>query len=139
MDKLSPEVLTNHVLKTVSSPAVAWVLFANGSFIVLESDAAENELREQALEIIKQYGPVSPGTASADFEVSALQHTGGWAVSSHGEGLFTYVHPSEVEGPHATDLEVGLTGRAKRDADSREREIIYVHTKAGADGQSAQP
>jgi len=51
----------------------------------------------------------------------------GWVVTGHHSDVLTYVAPDEVSEP--TDLTIGLTGRANRDRDGRELQVIHIENK----------
>ena len=75
---------------------------------------------------MKEFGPVHAGGPAGDFSTITLNKTEGWVVSGHGYGMYTYVHPSELDNENPNDLEVGLYGRSKRDLDGQEATIIYL-------------
>lgn len=128
MNKLPVDDLIAAVERTVINTSLPWVLFANGTFVILNPGLSRPDMEAAALQLIAQFGPVHIGTQAADFSVSALQHVAGWAVSSHQPGLFTYVHPGELGENGSSDLAVGLVGRAKRHQDSVERQIVHMHS-----------
>ena len=74
---------------------------------------------------MKEFGPVWPASAAADFSIVDLVSSKGWFVTGHGYGMYTYVHPQEV-GSNPHDVEIGVIGRSKRHEDSEELKIIYV-------------
>jgi len=107
----------------------SWVLFKNGTCVILvESEA---DLSAQALALMKERGPVQAGSSAGDFETIELMNAPGWVVTSHHNDILTYVAPDEIEQYDSTDLVVGLIGRGKRDKDARELEIIHVEDRRG--------
>jgi hypothetical protein len=95
MKSLAVEELVAAVEKTVRDRTLPWVLFSHGTFVILAPELLlRADLAAAALLCLARYGPVHPGTPSADFSVAALQHVGGWAVSSHGPGLFPMSTPA---------------------------------------------
>ena len=128
MRKLALDDLIYAVEHTVANPALPWALFAHGTFVILDPALAPDELSVAALQILGEFGPVRIGSLAADFSVTALQHVDGWVVSSHRSGLFTYVHPSEMDEDEPSELSIGLLGRAKRHQDSIERQLVHLHT-----------
>ena len=100
----------------------SWVLFANGTCVILMEPA--EDLAAQAVDLLRQYGPVQVGTPSADFTVITLTDAPGWVVTGHHNDVLTYVGPDEVSEPH--DIAVGITGRGKRDLDGRELVVLHV-------------
>lgn len=109
----------------------SWVLFKNGTCVILmESEA---DLSDQALAMMKECGPVHAGSSAGDFGTIDLKNAPGWVVTSHHKDILTYVAPDEVVvlPDYSTDLLVGLLGRAKRDQDARELEIVHVEDRRG--------
>ena len=49
----------------------SWALFENGTLVLLQQDALgkDKDVREVATELMKQYGPVYPGSDAGDFRV----------------------------------------------------------------------
>jgi len=100
-----------------------WVVFSNGTCVVF-GDAAGN-LAESAHSIMRERGPVHVGSSAGDFSVISLDHGPGWVVTCHHPDVLTYVSPQHL-GPEPSDLEIGLLGRAKRQADADEFNVIHV-------------
>jgi len=106
-----------------------WVLFKNGTCVVLAEPAdLEGRAAEQAVAILKAWGPVQVGTPAGDFSVVPLDGLPGWVVTSHHEHVNTYVAPAEVGLDAADELTIGLVGRAKRERDADELEILHIES-----------
>jgi hypothetical protein len=103
----------------------SWVLFASGTAVVLVDPA--DDLAGQAVGILREYGPVHPGSSAGDFATIDLTPAPGWVVTGHHPDVLTYVAPDEVS--PVSDVVVGLTGRAKRDRDARELTVVHVEDK----------
>lgn len=111
----------------------SWVLFRNGTCVILMQP--EGDLTAQAIELMKEWGPVYVGTPAADFNVINLAPAPGWIVTCHHQDILTYVSPDEMMGAEPNDLMVGLLGRSKRDRDAQELEIIHIEDRwADTDG-----
>jgi hypothetical protein len=104
-----------------------WVLFTNGTFIIFEDVTDDEDLEQQAIDILKEHGEVRIGEASADFQVTALSKTVGWVVRGNVPGLYVYVHPAELDSDEPDDLEVGLFARVIRQTDFEDLEVLYVN------------
>lgn len=128
-NKLTKEELIEHVKKAINPSFQNWILFKNGTYIIIEDTSDEKEIEKKGLEIMKQYGPVSGGGPPGDFSIITLSQTEGWVVSSHGPGMYTYVHPAELGKEDPKDIEVGLFGRGKRDMDGENPEIVGISSK----------
>ncbi|WP_289660957.1 hypothetical protein [Flavobacterium panacagri] len=105
-----------------------WVLFKNGTYIVFDNADIISDLESEALQLMKEFGPVYAGGSAGDFGTANLGKNKGWVISGHGYGMYTYVAPSEI--PEKTnDVEIGLFGRNKRDMDSQNPIVIHVNRK----------
>ena len=109
----------------------SWVLFKHGTCVVLVEPG--DDLAGQAVAVLREFGPVQAGSPAADFGTIALEEATGWVVTGHHPEVLTYVSPDEVTEVTQDDdnlnLAVGLTGRAKRDQDSRDLTITHVEDK----------
>ena len=101
-----------------------WVLFANGTYVIAEDE--DTDPSDHALAQMREFGPVHGGSPAGDFSVIKLKTTEGWSVSGHGYGMYTYVHPSELNSWRPSDVQIGLHGRRKRAADAEELRIVRV-------------
>lgn len=104
----------------------SWVLLAHGTCVVLVDPAGD--LAAEAVGILREYGPVHPGSPAGDFGTIDLAAAPGWVVWGHHPEVLTYVAPEEVS-PPVSDVLVGLAGRAKRDRDGWELTVVHVEDK----------
>ncbi|GGG15789.1 hypothetical protein GCM10011344_15480 [Dokdonia pacifica] len=119
--------LLDNVKLAINPTFEDWVLFENGTYIIFdETNSAEN-IEAEALKLIKEFGPVSAGGPAGDFNVISLNKTKGWVVSGHGYGMYTYVHPDELDTDLPNDVVIGLFGRSKRDKDGNNPKIIHIN------------
>ena len=72
----------------------SWVLFRNGTCVILTKPEAD--LAAQAIALMKQWGPVYPGSPAGDFSVINLSNDPGSVVTCHHDDILTYVSPEEV-------------------------------------------
>ena len=117
--------LVNIYKKIIIDPSKSWVLFKNGTCVMLLNP--EEDVRAQAIKILKEHGPVVAGTVSGDFEVTKIQEINGWVVTGDYQGIMVYI--SEQEGKKKGDYEIGMIGRTKREFDARELEVAHVEYK----------
>jgi hypothetical protein len=120
--------MIEHVKLAINPKFQDWVLFENGTYIIFDDISAIQNVKKEALQLMKEFGPVSAGGPAGDFSVIHLNLTEGWLVSGHGYGMYTYVHPSELDSESPNDLEIGLYGRSKRDSDGQNPEIIHINS-----------
>lgn len=106
-----------------------WVLFENGTYIIFDKVDTNLNPKEEAIKLMKQYGPVHSGGPAGDFSVTHLNKTEGWVVSGHGYGMYTYVNPTELESNSPSEVEIGLYGRSKRNQDGLNPKIIHINKK----------
>lgn len=105
----------------------SWVLFEHGTCVIFTRPV--QDLAAEATALLREWGPVVPGTPAGDFNVIALQNDPGWVVTSHHPDILTYVGTGEFEpGAEPDDMLVGLTGRAKRDQDAQELQVIHTES-----------
>jgi hypothetical protein len=122
---MNKDALLAHVKQAINPKFTNWVLFSNGTYIILE-DTVQNK-QQVALNLMKEYGPVYTGSPAGDFSIISLNQTEGWIVTSHYYGMYTYVHPSEINSEKPSDIDIGLFGRSKREKDAMELEIIHIN------------
>lgn len=120
--------MIEHVKLAINPKFQDWVLFENGTYIIFDDISTIEDVKEEAIQLMKEFGPVSAGGPAGDFSVIHLNLTEGWLVSGHGYGMYTYVHPSELDSESPNDLEIGLYGRSKRDSDGQSAEIIHINS-----------
>jgi hypothetical protein len=103
----------------------SWVLFEHGTCVIFSSPVADPTAEATAL--LKEWGPVVPGTPAGDFDVIELQNHPGWVVTCHHPDILMYVGPEEFEArEEPDDLVIGLTGRARRHQDAEELRVVHV-------------
>jgi len=102
-----------------------WALFAHGTCVILVDP--DQDIARQATELIAQW-PVHAGSQLGDFNVITPTDVPGWVITCAHPDILTYLAPEEVEQADAPVIALGLQGRAKRDQDARERQIIFVNT-----------
>jgi len=97
-----------------------WVMFENGSVVIfIDRPDSENEsLQSDAIEIMKEDGPVMAGTPHGDFSTISLDD--GYLVTSHNPNLVT-VAEGKMEG---NDISIGLMLRERRNQDAQNPVVI---------------
>ena len=105
---------------------MSWVLFDNGTCVFLMTP--EDDLSAQAVELMKEWGPVLEGCPAGDFGVMTLTNGTGWLVTSHHNDILTYVDREEL-GDAPSNTSVGFFGRSKRDQDAETLTVIHVEDK----------
>ena len=112
----------NSVLAHEDKP---WVVFAHGTCVVLMEP--EPDVAQQARTLIARW-PVAAGSELGDFSVVTLTDVPGWVITCAHPDILTYLAPEEVVNEAASELAIGLQGRAKRDQDAREQQIILIRS-----------
>ncbi|WP_228401584.1 hypothetical protein [Chryseobacterium sp. PMSZPI] len=107
-----------------------WVLFKNDTYIIFDDITTIENVQDEAIKLMKEFGPVFAGGTAGDFSVIHLNSTEGWLVSGHGYGMYTYVHPTELDNEVPNDLEIGLLGRSKRNSDGENPEIVHINSSS---------
>lgn len=111
------------VYKKVIEPKFKdWVIFENGTCVIIYHPS--KDLKTEAIEVLKKYGQVYPGTSTADFTVTKIDS--GWIVTGDQPGILNYV--SEDEGREKEDYEIGLIGRNQKEQDIKELKVTYANS-----------
>ena len=64
-----------------------WVLFEHGSIVLVDKDS--EDAKADAIAIMKEWGPVLPGSPYADFTIRSLDSDPGWLVLCHHWAILT--------------------------------------------------
>jgi hypothetical protein len=124
--------LIEHIKLALKPEVQNWVLFSNGTVIIINDIADGEDFKEKALRYMGEFGPVHPASDAGDFGTVKLVNTEGWMVTGHGSRMYTYVHPQELQeffqGNNPHDLSAGIYGRYKRHKDSEGLKIIHVNS-----------
>ncbi|MHC0447875.1 hypothetical protein ACWA1F_20885 [Flavobacterium sp. 3-218] len=123
------QTLIENVKLAINPKFQDWVLFENGTYIVFDNTDSIKDVRNEAIKIMAEYGPVHIGSPAGDFGVTTLKKSEGWSISGHYYGMYTYVHPSEINSSTFNESEIGLFGRSKRDLDGKNPNIIHINRK----------
>lgn len=111
------------IYKKVIEPKLKdWVIFEHGTCVIIYK--SQGDLKSEAIETLKKYGTLTPGSSSADFQV--LKVDSDWIVAGDQPGILNYV--SYEEGKEKEDYEIGIIGRNKKEYDSQELKIIYTNS-----------
>ena len=105
-----------------------WVVFRHGTvFVAPESTPAATpaDPSAMAIECLRAFGPVVPGSSSGDFNVMRLKDGLGWLVLYAEDGIFNYVAPAEPPAP-VQEVVIGLLGRDRRRKDAAELHVVHV-------------
>lgn len=109
------------IYKKVIDPKLQnWVVFENGTCVIIYHPS--KDLNAETTEVLQKYGTITPGSESADFTVTKVDN--GWIVTGNQPGILNYVSEDEEAGKE--DYEIGLTGRNKKELDSKELKIVHI-------------
>ena len=122
-----PETLAETWRHIIVGETKSWVLFEHGTCVILMKPEAD--LVAQASVIMREWGPVFPGSPAGDFTVVTLTEYPGWIVTGHHPDMLNYVAPHEFEEMNPSDAAVGLLGRAKRDQDAVAPNVVHIEDK----------
>ena len=107
----------------------SWVMFSYGTCVIVSDP--QGDLSAQAIEILKEWGPSHAGPKGGYVEVKQLMDSAapaGWIVIGENPDVLAYVYPDEGSG---LSMQIGLTGRTKRDRDSKELQVVHVEDNGG--------
>ena len=86
----------------INGPDKSWVLFENGTCVILMEPEAD--LAAQATALLREWGPVHAGSSFGDFSTIKLEDGRGWVVTCHHNDILTYVGPDEVGAGRRSDV-----------------------------------
>jgi len=115
---------------TINGPEKSWVLFENGTCVILLEPEAD--LAAQATALLREFGPVHAGSSFGDFSTITLEDGRGWVITCHHNDILTFVGPDEAS-PDAQDVVIGLLGRSKRGQDAEQLRVLHVEDKRHAE------
>ncbi|MGY5852574.1 MAG: hypothetical protein RTU92_03320 [Candidatus Thorarchaeota archaeon] len=111
--------------RLILKPGRSWVLFEQGTCVVCTDP--EQDPREYAIDLMKNWGPVHPGSSAGDFNPVTYNDPPGVLVGYHHPDILTFVPEDEMEDPDSEfHLGIGLVARHKRDEDARNLRIVHV-------------
>ncbi|MHA1440633.1 MAG: hypothetical protein ACTSPK_02055 [Candidatus Heimdallarchaeota archaeon] len=110
----------------------SWVMFEYGTCIILTEP--QDDLQTQAIEILKEWGPVVPGTSLGDFNVKNLDDLHAWLVVYTHPDIANYIdsdilRENDLEDQIDMHMGIGLFGRHLRQEDSKTLAIIHIEDK----------
>lgn len=113
--------------KLLLQQAAAIYVFRNGTAVF----SAERLSREQAMELLRQYGPIEVGASSADYRVASIQSpVAGFVVR--------YAHPQIVSfkshADYPPDMPIPLAGsmiRLGREMDAYDLTVVSEYSRPG--------
>ncbi|MFW9919113.1 MAG: hypothetical protein ACFFED_05910 [Candidatus Thorarchaeota archaeon] len=115
----------NQIWRKILPPEVTrWAIFKHGTIVLCHDN--DKDPREHGLQVLKEWGPLAPGTPLGDFNVTLAGAVPGWVVEYAHEDIGSYVSPDELKDAEDDVLMIGLYGRAKRHEDFLSLEIIHV-------------
>lgn len=112
--------------KIIIDQSAGWVLFKNGTCVMLLGQ--QQNIKEQAVKILREHGSVTAGTPSGDFEVTKIPEINGWVVTGDYPGIMMHVSYGEA-GNNKNDFEIGMLGRRKRELDTKELKVVHVEDR----------
>ena len=126
--------MTEDIIDTYRSIIVtkdsSWVVFEHGTCVIFKNPDPQLDLKKEAIKLLKEWGPVVPGTPAADFSITSLTEHPGWVVTCHHPDIINYVDRSEFDEKLLVgEVSIGLRGRSKRDADAKSLKIIHIEKK----------
>ena len=107
----------------------SFVIFAYGTCVVV--DQAKGDLTALAIELLKEWGPTHAGPKGGSVGVKQVTDESGpagWVVTGEHPDVLAFVNPDEGSGPA---MQIGLSGRMKRNMDSQELDVVHVEDKRG--------
>lgn len=120
------QLLVN-IKNSIKRQYTSWVVFANGTYVVITADSSTPDLRTRAIEILKDFGNTEGKKLSQSDLVISLKDIDGWIVDSPFQGLYTYVSRLELKNNsilYPKDSDITLLAISKRKKDFTDRNVI---------------
>jgi len=126
--------MTENIIDTYRSIIVtedsSWVVFKHGTCVIFKNPDPKLDLKKEAIKLLKEWGPVVPGTPSGDFNITTLTEQPGWVVTCHHPDIIDYVDRSDFDEKMLVgEINIGLMGRSKRDKDAKSLKVMHVEKK----------
>ncbi len=122
------EIWRKIIQNTPERQGKPWVVFRHGTCVILmEGASSKEDATTKATQIITEYGPVYPGTYTADFNVTENSAAQGIIVTCWHNDVLSFVGKDEGEDNMLVNA---LIGRSKRDEDGRSPEVLHVEYQA---------
>ncbi|MGK0365848.1 MAG: hypothetical protein ACI85O_002916 [Saprospiraceae bacterium] len=119
------EQMIENVQLAVYSEMRNWILFENGTYVVVEEEITEERIRMIGIAQMEKIREINED-ANSDYSVSDLPKVDGWSVNQYADGMYTYLHPSEFDVEKPTYLQITELGRSKRRNDAEDLRVICV-------------
>lgn len=131
--ELSQEALIKHVNLSIDPKSENWILFKNGTYIIIENALSEKEIETKGLETINEFGPIHN-----EYEIIELNKTEGWVIygSLYGSRMRNYIHPKQINteshlkkgipANEATYIALVEYGGKKRILDAEDPQIVCI-------------
>ncbi len=113
----------------ITTEDASWVIFEHGTCVIFKNPDPNLDLKKEAINLLKEWGPVYPGTPAGDFNVTGLENDPGSIVTCHHPDIINYVKRSDVardEFQLVNEAQIGLFGRSRRDLDAKSLKVIHV-------------
>ncbi|GAA6765405.1 hypothetical protein AAFH68_13400 [Flavobacterium sp. CGRL1] len=72
-DEIDKTELLNKVRLSINEKCQDWVLFQNGTYIIFDHAETIPDIENEAIKLMKEFGPVYVQTPSEDFDVTDLK------------------------------------------------------------------
>ncbi len=121
---VDPDEMNEIWRKILPSEVKRWVIFKYGTIVLCHDE--DKDPKEHGLQVLREWGPIAPGTPLGDFNVGLAGAVPGWVVVFAHEDIGSYVSPDELDNPEADVMTIGLYGRAKRHEDFLSLSIVHI-------------
>jgi hypothetical protein len=104
-----------------------WMIFSNGTYVVITADSATPNLERKIKEILQEYGKVNGKVLHRSNLILKIEEINGWVVDGQFQGLYTFVSQSEVSAigkSNPTNEDIIEYAMQKRLKDIKELKII---------------
>ncbi|CDW53030.1 hypothetical protein TTRE_0000129301 [Trichuris trichiura] len=121
------------VYRKLIKPCYSWVLFANGTAVVLNEDKCDLSIEmatDYARKKLKKCAKAKPGTPMNDITAQHIPWLDGWLVNYKSRRVTTFIPVDGISLKNGEDkndpMTFGLLGRILRAKDAEELDIIHL-------------
>ena len=119
------EQMIENVHLAVFSEMRNWILFENGTYVVVEEEITEERIKLIGIAQMKKIRETK-ADISSDFSVSDLPKVDGWSANQYADGMYTYLHPSEFDVEKPTYAQITNLAKEKRNKDAEDLKVVCV-------------
>ncbi|TFG32597.1 hypothetical protein EU527_09660 [Candidatus Thorarchaeota archaeon] len=122
MDSTARIIQLIDIWQKIIGPDLGWAFFENGTCVV--SRESGNDVKMHAIETLREWGPVVPGTPLGDFDFELYNNPSGLLVRYYNPDVLSFLMEDEFD--RNNPLEGALKARYRRGLDSETLRVLHI-------------